>query len=148
MKLTKVISGGQTGVDQTSLKEAKAIGLETGGTAAKFWRTDAGPAPWLADYGLVQSHSANYAVRTHQNVSDSDCTVWFGKVSPGYWCTRNGCTKHTKPFYDNPSGLQIEYLCNTYSVINFAGNRQRVNPVASDKARAAFVIIKALKDRG
>lgn len=33
--LKKIISGGQTGVDQIALDIAKQLGIETGGTAAK-----------------------------------------------------------------------------------------------------------------
>ena len=48
----KIISGGQTGVDQAALRAAKACGIPTGGWAPKGWRTEDGPAPWLADLGL------------------------------------------------------------------------------------------------
>ena len=49
MTLTTIISGGQTGADQAGLLAAQALGLQTGGWAPHGWRTDAGPAPWLAD---------------------------------------------------------------------------------------------------
>src|SRR5262249_6057013 len=38
----KVISGGQTGVDQVALRAAKACGIPTGGWAPKGWRTEDG----------------------------------------------------------------------------------------------------------
>jgi Circularly permutated YpsA SLOG family len=47
-----VISGGQTGADQAGLRAARASGIRCGGMAPKGWLTEAGPAPWLADYGL------------------------------------------------------------------------------------------------
>jgi hypothetical protein len=50
--LERVISGGQTGVDQAALRVAKAIGLATGGWAPLGWETEDGPASWLAGYGL------------------------------------------------------------------------------------------------
>lgn len=52
--LTKVISGGQTGVDQAALRAAKAARIPTGGYAPKGWLTEDGPAPWLADFGLIE----------------------------------------------------------------------------------------------
>ena len=62
--LTKIISGGQTGVDAAALRAAKAVGIPTGGTAPKGWLTEDGPAPWLAEYGLVESDSPFYPPRT------------------------------------------------------------------------------------
>ena len=35
MKLRKIISGGQTGVDRAGLEAGKKLNLETGGTAPK-----------------------------------------------------------------------------------------------------------------
>lgn len=74
MKLTKVISGGQTGVDQAALRAAHAAGVPTGGWAPKGWQTEAGPAPWLARYGLLP-HAGGYAARTRANASESDATL-------------------------------------------------------------------------
>jgi hypothetical protein len=62
--LRKVISGGQTGVDQAFLRAAWRACLETGGTAPKGWRTDKGPNPGLAQYGLKEHWFSN-AYPTH-----------------------------------------------------------------------------------
>ena len=66
MKLRKVISGGQTGADRTGLECAKALGLETGGTAPDSWRTDEGHDPTLADFGWCDV-----------------CTDWRGIITTG-----------------------------------------------------------------
>jgi hypothetical protein len=145
MVLRKVISGGQTGADRTALEEAKRIGLETGGTAPYNWRTDEGRDPSLADFGLVQSQSSDYKPRTHKNAKDSDCTVWFGEKSPGYYCTKAGCKRYGKEFYENPTELQLEYICNTYSTVNFAGNRKRTNPAVVPQVKDAFEVIRRIK---
>lgn len=144
MKLRKVISGGQTGADKTGLVEAYALGLETGGTAPKGYKTERGPDYTLRDtYGLDESHSSDYAVRTHQNVADADVTIWFGNTnSPGYWCNKNGCKKHGKPFEENPTALMIEYFSNTYEIWNIAGNRESKNPAVVGLVRNAFAVIK------
>lgn len=140
--LKKIISGGQTGADITGLECAKAIGLATGGTAPKGWKTDRGPNPSLADYGLVESVSNDYAVRTRDNVRDSDVTLWFGKTSsPGYWCTANATKTQGKPFFVNPYDLQLAYICNTYETVNIAGNRERLNPSVVGLVQDAFKII-------
>jgi hypothetical protein len=147
MKLRKIISGGQTGADKTGLVCAKRIGLETGGTAPKGWKIDGGTDPSLADYGLVQSPTSDYAPRTRQNVRDADATLWFGTVgSPGYWCTKNAIKASTKPFYENPSDLQLQYICNTYETVNIAGNRSRINPRVVGMVEHAFKFIAAVKN--
>ena len=102
MTLRKIISGGQTGADQGGLRAGRALGLETGGWAPPGWRTLDGPAPWLADYGLVESTQSgvgNYAARTRLNVRDSDATVRFARDfhSPGERCTLRAIDKHAKP---------------------------------------------------
>lgn len=144
MKLKKVISGGQKGADRRALECAAALALETGGTAPKGWKVDGGADPLLANYGLVESYSSDYTVRTHQNAADADATVWFGKKSPGYYCTKNGCTKHKKPFYENPADIAMEYLANNYETLNFAGNRARINPGVFGLVDAAFNVIRRL----
>lgn len=129
MRLAKVISGGQTGADVTALICAKALGLQTGGTAPKGWKIDGGTNPKLAEYGLVESNSTDYAIRTKLNVRDADVTIWIGKTnSPGYWCTHNAAKTNSKPFFVNPTELQLEYICNSYETVNFAGNRARIYP--------------------
>src|SRR5262249_61482425 len=70
-----VISGGQTGVDQAALRAAKVCGIPTGGWAPKGWRTEDGPAPWLADLGLQEHASADYPDRTRANVGDAGLTL-------------------------------------------------------------------------
>lgn len=145
MKLRKVISGGQTGVDKTALICARELGLETGGTAPKGWKIDGGTDPSLKDYGLVESDSSDYKPRTHKNAADADATLWFGKTSPGYWCTLNGCKKAGKPFYVNPLDGDLEQICNKYEVINVAGNRARINPEAMRLVKNAFQVIGELR---
>lgn len=147
MKLRRIVSGGQTGADRTGLECAKALGLETGGKAPKGWKIDGGTDPSLADFGLTQSHSSDYAVRTAENVLESDATLWFGNMkSLGYWCTRGAADKAKRPFFMNPSDLQIEYICNTYETANIAGNRKRMNPDVVQLVQDAFKVIGKLRN--
>lgn len=60
MTLTKIISGGQTGVDQAALRAARDLGITTSGTAPLGWITEDGPAPWLADFGLIEADWLGY----------------------------------------------------------------------------------------
>lgn len=75
MRIGKVISGGQTGADQGALRAARTVGVPTGGYAPKGWTTEDGPAPWLADFGLTEIVSGNYAARTRMNVQAADMTL-------------------------------------------------------------------------
>ena len=77
-------SGGQTGADQGALCAGHLLDIPTGGWAPLGWRTDDGPEPGLAAFGLVEAGSADYPTRTHLNVRDSDGTLIFGDIdSPG-----------------------------------------------------------------
>jgi hypothetical protein len=97
--LTKVISRGQTGADQTALRAAKAAGIPTGGWAPKGWMTEKGPALWLADFGLVECPEIGYPPRTRLNVRDSDATLFFGDSnSAGGIATLDACRAQHKPF--------------------------------------------------
>ena len=123
----KVISGGQTGADQTGLFVARELGLETGGYAPLGWRTDEGPATWLKDYGLVETRFASYRIRTRLNARHADGTVWFGICgTPGFLCTSGA----TRVLAINPSiGHLIWWLHHErIEILNVAGNRKRTNP--------------------
>lgn len=136
--LEYIRSGGQTGVDQTGLFVAREHGIKTGGWAPKGWRTEAGPAPWLEDFGLVEHVSPSFKPRTHANVRDADLTVWFGKRSPGFFCTLNGAELHQKQMLVNPTVVQLVKTIQKLKVkeLNVAGNRLENHPEASDLARA------------
>lgn len=125
--MLKVISGGQTGIDQVGLKAAKAAGLATGGTAPKGFRTGAGPRPELGTvYGLKESWSPDWNPRTEANVIDSDATVLFGDTkSPGTKLTIKYLKNHRKPYIENPTidELKSFILEKNVSVLNVAGNR-------------------------
>ena len=133
MALTKIISGGQTGADQAGLRAAKALGLETGGTAPYGWWTEEGPQMTLLEsYNLVEGEpdSKTYPKRTARNVIGSDGTVAFGIMSSyGEILTRNLCTKNRKPYIANPSQPQFINWIEQHNihVLNVAGNRESVN---------------------
>lgn len=124
--ITKVISGGQTGVDRIGLEVAKALKIPTGGTAPMNFWTETGSDSSLRDeFGLVEG-KAGYLYRTEQNVKDSDVTLLFGDLSsPGSKMTIDFLKKHNKPYLENPEYMQIVLFLeeNKYQVINIAGNR-------------------------
>lgn len=84
--IERVITGGQTGADQGALRAARAAGIATVGWAAKGWLVEGPydllsrkhvdePAPWLAEYGLVECPRKGYPERTKANVRDADALL-------------------------------------------------------------------------
>lgn len=158
MLLRKIISGGQTGVDQGALRAAKAVGLETGGWAPRGWRTLDGPAPWLATQFGLREHGGTYAARTRANVRDSDATIRIARdwESPGELCTMKAIRKYGRPHLDllrsyslkdglEPAVEALREFLWKYSVqvLNVAGNSERTAPGIGRTAEA--VLLTALR---
>ena len=98
----QVISGGQTGVDITALRAAKAVGLRTTGFIPKGFRTEAGPKPQYADlYGLIETESSDYPERTFKNVQHASATFLFAVDlrSPGTKRALAACEELQLPCY-------------------------------------------------
>lgn len=138
----KVISGCQTGADEAGLRAAYSLGIPTGGTMPKGWKTQAGPRPDLGElYGLEESRSEKYPPRTKKNVKDSDVTILFGDMnSRGCKLTIKYCDELNKPYHIVPFfGVYPEnfnelvdnlfefLLQHNPKVINVAGNREESN---------------------
>ena len=136
MKLTKIISGGQTGVDRLGLEVGRALGYLTGGTATPGYYTEKGKDPSLKELGVKEiskelqagnSGKDFYLPRTEQNVLNSDGTVYFAtdSDSAGKIATERFAKQNSKPFILNPTGAQLkEWLSNNnIKTLNVAGNR-------------------------
>lgn len=145
MKISKVISGGQSGGDYAGLLAARDCGIETGGTAPKGYRIEGGTNPDLKNFGLVEHESWAYPPRTEENVINSDITIIFGNdMSPGCKLTKKLCAKHKKnvllvrdytkeEFFNAYRALSEQYGDNL--TINIAGNREGSNPGITRKTR-------------
>lgn len=151
--LTKIISGGQTGADRGGLEAAKRLGLLTGGTAPKGYRTENGPDLSLKDFGLTQHSSAQYPPRTEENVKNSDGTIIFSIAlrSQGSEITAKLCKKHGKPFLaihdnNNPAAvhaIKVFIVLHQIKILNIAGNRESLWP--GIKENVIETLVKALK---
>ena len=73
MKIQKIISGGQTGVDRAALNTAFLLGIPCGGWCPKGRRAEDGVIS--NSYPLTETGSPVYAVRTKKNVEDADATL-------------------------------------------------------------------------
>jgi len=73
MRLRKIVSGGQTGVDRAALDAALAHDVPVGGWCPKGRRAEDGPIP--ERYLLKETPSEAYEQRTAWNVRDSDSTL-------------------------------------------------------------------------
>ena len=145
----KIISGGQTGVDQLALFTAKNCGLETGGWCTRGFVTSRGKEPRLAtEYGLREidfkgTLSQQYVLRSQKNVDEADATLVFrywesvgsdktiGYAETGRWTVLNGDLKTTKKCfvvtYPDPkfADLILQFIHrNQVKVLNVAGHRE------------------------
>ena len=138
MSVYKIISGGQTGVDQAGLRAGKKLGLETGGWMPLGFKTQSGPRrDFEALYGMRQHTSPNYPPRTLANVNDADGTLIMGNSnSPGCRLTIKYCEQLRKPYCLVPRTVQqdgetiVRLWVNKVQprVLNVAGNREESSP--------------------
>src|SRR5258707_9057662 len=96
MMITKVISGGQSGVDRAALDAALAAGLPVGGWCPKGRRAEDGPIP--DRYPLVETGTADSAERTRRNVRDGAATLilTWGEPTGGTALTLETCQRESK----------------------------------------------------
>ena len=94
---SKIVSGGQTGVDRAALDVALAVGIAHGGWCPRGRRAEDWVIP--SQYLLTEADSLEYAVRTEKNVLESDGTLILcrGVISGGTKLTRQLALEHGKP---------------------------------------------------
>ncbi|MFT7630593.1 MAG: hypothetical protein ACI87E_001600 [Mariniblastus sp.] len=94
---SKIVSGGQTGVDRAALDVAMYLGIPHGGWCPAGRRSESGAIP--AVYQLSETEKRDYSVRTEKNVIDSDGTLilFYKRLSGGTELTRRLASKHKRP---------------------------------------------------
>lgn len=143
-RITKVISGFQTGADIGGIRAAASLGIPTGGLMPKGWRTERGPKPEYAElYGAEEDDSEAYPPRTRKNLLSAHGTLLIGRVDEfGTGLTKKLCDKYhrsvlhvlynwkppdpemRKYFHDLVVGwIDREMI----EILNVAGNRASVN---------------------
>ena len=126
----RIVSGGQTGVDRAGLDVAIEMGIDHGGWCPRGRRAEDGKIPGC--YSLRESESADYAVRTEQNVIDSDGTLilYFSVLRGGTELTYRITQKHDRPCLlvdlETPTSVDVFrqwILDQGIRILNIAGPR-------------------------
>jgi hypothetical protein len=98
MRVTKIVSGGQTGADRAALDFALENGFETGGWIPKNRLAEDGKISEKYP-NLRETETDDPAERTERNVKDSDATLIFsrGALAGGSKLTLEICESQAKP---------------------------------------------------
>lgn len=165
-KLSKIISGGQTGVDRAALEVALFLEIPHGGWCPKGRRSEDGPISEMFD--LVETSSFNYAVRTEKNVVQSDGTLilYRNVITRGTGLTVQYAKRHNRPYLciDIPvqtdqddigdvddEGIEaaaqeiLQWLADqNINVLNVAGPRESTTPNINSQSHT--LLLNALAD--
>jgi hypothetical protein len=162
-KLTKVISGGQTGVDQAALRAARDCGLKIGGWCPPGRVCESGVIP--LEFPLQETEQERSAdapevprsQRTEWNVRDSDGTlvIQAGDAAgdPGTGWAIECTARLEKPLLvcqvDDRSAKQriVEWIAlNSIETSNVAGPSESSAPGIGNKASALLMQVFATRD--
>ncbi len=136
--VSKIVSGGQTGVDRAALDFAIEQEIPHGGYCPKGRRAEDGPLP--KRYQLNETESADYPDRTEKNVLISDGTLILdrGTLTGGTAYTQQLCRQHHKPLLVINLNQDTEEVRshfrqwlqdNDIKVMNVAGSRESKFPI-------------------
>ncbi|RMH58814.1 MAG: molybdenum cofactor carrier [Candidatus Hydrogenedentota bacterium] len=142
MKLQRIISGGQTGVDRAALDVARLLKIDHGGWCPAGRRAEDGRIP--EEYNLRETREEDYSVRTQRNVADSDGTLILfspplsGGTAFTLKCARQlhkSCRIVNLDTPDHPAEIWKWIAKNEIKVLNVAGPRESQRPGIYDRAR-------------
>ncbi len=140
-RVTKVVSGGQTGVDRAALDVAIELGVDCGGWCPKGRRSEDGPIP--IGYPLQETATTNYAERTALNIRESDATLILahGTLRGGTALTKQIADRYRRPCLvvdpREPSAVLdvIDWLRKqAVQVLNIAGPRENLRGEVAPQA--------------
>lgn len=97
LRLAKIVSGGQTGVDRAALDAAIAARVPHGGWCPRGRLAEDGPIS--ACYELSETDQSDYRFRTECNVVDSDGTLilYYRNISGGTRLTCQFAERYERP---------------------------------------------------
>jgi predicted Rossmann fold nucleotide-binding protein DprA/Smf involved in DNA uptake len=156
--LTKIISGGQTGVDRGALDAAITRRFPCGGWCPEGRRAEDGA---IAErYPVTELPGAGYRQRTKRNVIDSDGTliIFFGELKGGTKETLRFCKNLGKPVHTVNANITSDALAaaeavdfithNAIGVLNVAGPRESSHPGAREYAEQVVGRILEASNKG
>ena len=142
---TRIVSGGQTGVDRAALDFAIANDWDHGGWCPAGRLSEDGRIP--DHYRLTEIDRPSYAARTRMNVRDTDATLVIScrPMGAGTALTLKCCRQCRRPFHHlavrtrdlrEPLDSQSEWVLDTASwlsqvqpdALNIAGPRESSHP--------------------
>lgn len=148
--ILKVVSGGQTGVDQAGLFIASEVGLEIGGWCPKGGLDENKIDIRRQFPSLVEATTSNPDERTKLNIRDSDGTLIIvpswplpEKIKDGTLLTIEEAQRLKKPYLifsltdkeQNSNIIQKWVQDNDIEVLNIAGPRESNSPGINEKTR-------------
>lgn len=154
-QLSKVISGGQTGVDRAALEVAVFLEIPHGGWCPKGRRAEDGPIPEA--FELIETSSFNYAIRTEKNVVESDGTLILFRdvITRGTGLTVKFAKRHQRPYLcinladiaeedEDASNAAAEEILNwlvkeNINVLNIAGPRESTTPNINSQSHSLLL---------
>src|SRR5262245_39953450 len=151
MKLKRIVSGGQSGVDRGALDAALALSFPCGGWCPAARLAEDGPIP--DRYPVIELPGADYRGRTRRNVLDSDATliIAFGPLAGGTLETLRDCKRFGKPHLvidaaatepADAAARATGFVEETgIEVLNVAGPRESSHPGARAYAEAAITLL-------
>ena len=140
---TKIVSGGQTGVDRAALDVALELGLPCGGWCPRGRRAEDGPID--PRYPLTETPWDSYPQRTEWNVRDSDGTLILTRGAPdgGTALTVELARRYGRPhrvidLAAPPDAAEVQPWAREHQVriLNVAGPRESSCPGIHDEATA------------
>ncbi|MEM7314886.1 MAG: putative molybdenum carrier protein [Planctomycetota bacterium] len=144
--VSRIVSGGQTGVDQGALDAAIWLGIDHGGWCPRGRRSEAGPIP--ERFQLEEMEERDYSVRTEQNVVDSDATLVLFRdaLSGGTAFTVRMTKKHEKPCLTVDLTLEYDFQVvrkwlsdHEVETLNVAGPRASSQEGIAEESRQFIV---------
>jgi hypothetical protein len=136
--IQKIISGGQTGVDQAALDVAMELGIPHGGWVPKGRKTENGRLP--DKYKMEEMPTPSYFKRTERNVIEANGTliIFRGKLKGGSELTQKMAYRHRRPCLhvdlNNANAFKAAMdvkdwiLSQRIEVLNVAGPRASEDP--------------------